>query len=223
MTVRAYVESADEAPPNGSYSEAIRNRMLATAISLPFFASFMPRLTRALPIQTEDLPILGCYIGEETMIPEGDWDAGALKFIVNVRLGWSIMVAESDKEEAEHRLENAYVALMYGLWTNASLCSFLDTVDYDSGDSTGYNARFEGVMRQSARTVWGPFLLNNETPTAEKQYEMTLQYRRFFTPVIPHDLEEVHVTSRFPAGRTPDQIEQIQQVYQRIFFTQPNP
>ena len=64
---------------------------------------FMPRLTRALPIQTEDLPILGCYIGEETMIPDGDWDAGALKFIVNVRLGWSIMVAESDKEEAEHQ------------------------------------------------------------------------------------------------------------------------
>ena len=125
----------------------------------------MPRVTRALPIVPADLPILGCYLGEETMIPDGDLNAGALKFITTVRLGWSIMVAESDKEKAEHQLEGAYVALIYGVFCNPGLTSMLDTTDYATGASTVYNARFEGVQRQSARTVWGAFLLDNETPS----------------------------------------------------------
>ena len=188
-------------------------------MALPFFANFMPRLTRALPIQPEDLPILGCYLGEEMMTPDGDWDAGALKFIVTVRLGWSIMVAESDKEAAERQLDSAYVALLDGLWRNPELTSFLDTRDPVTGEETEYNARFEGVMRQNARTMWGTPFLDNTTPVAEKQWDVTLQYRRAFSPRLIHDFEEIQITTAFPAGRTPEQIEQIQQVRQQLLFT----
>jgi hypothetical protein len=210
--------SENETPDRGSYSEALRNRFLLEAMNLPFFAAFMPRLTRALPIQPADLPILGCYVGEETMVPDGDWNASSLKFIVTVRLGWSIMVAESDKEEAERRLDKAYVALLDGLWRNPELTSFLDTTDPVTGEPTEYNARFEGVMFQRAITQWGAVFLDNETPVAEKQWDVTLRYRRVFDPRLEHDLEEVHLTTAFPPGRTPEELERIQQVRQRLIL-----
>ena len=218
MNVRAIPLSVDETPIDGSYSEALRDAFLATAMDLPFFASFMPRLTKALPIEPADLPILGCYLGMETMRPDGDWNAGPLAFIVNVNINWSIMIAESAKEEAERRLQKAYVALIYGLFTNAALTSFLDTTDYVTGLGTRYNARFEGVMNQRAVTSWGAPFLNNETPVAELQYEQVLQYRRVFDPVLIHDLQEVHITTSFPVFRTEAEREAIQQVRQLLVF-----
>jgi hypothetical protein len=223
MADHAFLYGQDETPEGGSYGEAIRNRFLYEVTRLPFFASFMPRITKALPIQPDDLPILGCYLGEETMAPDGDWDMGPLAFVTNIRINWSIMVAESDKIEAERRLERAYVALLYGLWCNPSVTSLWDTTDYETGEATAYNARFEGVMRQSARTVWGAFMLNNETPVAEKQYEITLQYRRIFTPGPFHDLNEVQIDSSFPVYRTPEERERIQQIRQVLLFTSPPP
>jgi hypothetical protein len=209
----------DEDPLRGSFSEALRNRMLGTVVSLPFFASFMPRVTRALPIAVEDLPILGCYLGEETMIPDGDLNAGPIQFIVMIRLGWSIMIAESDKEKAEHRLECAYVALLNGIWGNPDVTNMLDTTNYETGEVTEYNARMEGAQRQSSRTAWGSFLLNNETPVAEKQYEMILQYRRIYSPGPFHDLEEIDIQTSFPIYRTPEERERIQQIRQQLLFT----
>jgi hypothetical protein len=221
VNVRA-VLGEDEDTVRGTYAEAIRNRMLTIAFKSPFFATFMPRVTRGLPIAVTDLPILGCYLGEETNIPDGDLNAGQIAFITTVRFGWSIMVAETDKEAAEHRLECAYVALRNGLWCSPSLNSLLDTTDYETGEVTIYNARFEGAQRQSARTVWGAFLLDNETPVAEKQWEVTVQYRCVFNPGPFHDLEEVDVTTSFPAHRTPEERERIQQVRQQLLFiTQP--
>jgi hypothetical protein len=215
--------SEDETPDRGSYSQAIRNRLMATAMDLPFFANFMPRLTRALPINPDDLPILACYKGEETMLPDGELSADGLKFIVTVRLGWSIMIAESDKEAAERQLDGAYVALIYGLWCNPYITSMFDTTDPDTGVRTEYNARIEGVPRQLARIQWGAPFLDNTSPFDELQFDMTLQYRRAFSPTLIHDLEEIQITTAHPAGRTPEQIAQIQQVRQQLLFTTPTP
>jgi hypothetical protein len=216
------IVAEDEDPLRGSFGEALRNRMLATVVGLPFFASFMPRITRRLPIAVEDLPILGCYLGEETEIPDGDLNAGPIAFIVTQRLGWSIMIKESDEEKAEHMLECALVALRNGIRTNPSLMNMLDTTDYDTGVATEYNARIEGEQRTSARLAWGSFLLNNETPVAEKQFEMTLQFRRIYSPGPFHDLEEIDIQTSFPIYRTPEERERIQQVRQQLLFiTQP--
>lgn len=219
----AQAVSDDENTTDGSYGEALRDRFLSEAMRLPFFASFLPVTTRGRPIAADDLPILGCYIGEESMIPEGDGRADGFKFICTLRLNWSIMVAESDKEAAERRLERAYVALLYGLFGNPYLTSHQDTLDPDSGVATRYNTRFSMVGRSSAITAWGPFLLNSETPVAEKRWEIQLQYIRDISPVIPHDLLEIDVTTRFPPNRTPEQIEQIQQIRQLITFTPATP
>jgi hypothetical protein len=212
--------SESEEPQRGSYTRAIRDRLLSEAIGLPYFAGFKYRATAGLPIEPADLPFIGCYIGgDETMSPDGDWNAAGLKFIVNARLSWSVMVKESDREKAEYMLDGAYVALLEGLWNNPYITSVGDTTDPDLGFGTPYNARIEGVPRQAKRIQWGSPFHNNETPVAELQYEQTLLYRRTYAPGPFHDLEEVHVTTAFPAGRTPAEIEAIQQVYQRLIFT----
>jgi hypothetical protein len=211
--------SDDENTTDGSYGEAFRDRLLSEAMALPYFASFLPVTTKGRPIATEDLPILGCYIGEESMIPEGDGRADGFKFICTLRLNWSIMVAESDKDAAERRLERAYVALLYGLLGNPYLTSHLDTLDPDRNVATRYNARFSMLVRSSAVTTWGAFLLNNETPVAEKRWEIQLQYIRQISPVIVHTFDEIDITTRFPPNRTPEQIEAIQQIRQLITFT----
>jgi hypothetical protein len=214
-----FAVSDDENTTDGSYGEALRDRCLSEAMALPFFASFLPVTTKGRPIATEDLPILGCYIGEESMVPEGDGRADGFKFTCTLRLNWQIMVAESDKDAAERRLERAYVALLYGLLGNPYLTSHGDTFDPDRNVATRYNARFSMVGRSSAVTNWGAFLLNNETPVAEKRWEIQLQYIRDISPVIPHTLDEIDITTRFPPNRTPEQIEAIQQIRQLITFT----
>jgi hypothetical protein len=217
-SIPPFAVSPDENTTDGSYGEALRDRFLFEAMRLPFFASFMPRITEGLPIAIEDLPILACYLGEDSMIAEGDGRADGFKFICTQRLNWQVMIVESNKEAAEHRLECAYVALL-GLLSNPYLTSHGDTTDPDLGVATRYNARFSAMPRSSALTRWGAFLLNNETPVAEKRWEMQLQYIRDISPVIPHTLDEIDITTRFPPNRTPEQIEAIQQIRQLITVT----
>jgi hypothetical protein len=130
--------SESEEPQRGSYTRALRDRLLAEALGLPYFASFNYRTTAGLPIIWPDsLPFIGCYIGgDETMSPDGDWNAAGLKFIVNARLSWQVMVAESDREKAEYILDGAYVALLEGLWNNPYITSVGDTTDPDLGFGT---------------------------------------------------------------------------------------
>jgi hypothetical protein len=218
-SIPPFAISPDENTTDGSYGEAIRDRLLSEAMALPFFASFMPVTTKGRPIDTADLPILACYLGEETTIPEGDGRATNISFICTRRLNWQIMVAESDKEAAEHRLECALVGLRNGLWGNPYLTSHGDTYDPDRNVGTRYNARFSMIPRESALIEWGAFLINNETPVGRMQWEIQVSYIRQISPVIVHDLLEVDITTRFPPNRTPEQIEQIQQIRQLITFT----
>lgn len=215
MSVHAF-RSEDETPDKGSYTRQIRNRFLAEALVLPYFASFNWRVTSGVPIMPESLPFLACYLGDESMVPRGERSAGPLEFIVTARFLWSCMIAESDKEEAERRLDGAYVALLEGLLRNPALVSFGDTTDYDTGIATGYNARIDGFQRHDKRVRWGTPFHNNETPVAELQYEMTVSYDRIFSPILPHDLEEIDVTTDFPIHRTTAERERIQQIRQHI-------
>jgi hypothetical protein len=222
MNARASIPYEDEVPARGSYSMAIRNRLMREALQIPYFIDFMPVLTEGLPIDPQNLPILGCYLGEETMVAWGHPAAGGLKFIVNVRMNWSILIEESDKEEADRRLDGAYVALTDWLFRNPSLTSLADTFDPVLGYGTEYNARFY-VTNSRTYVRWGAYLLDNKTPVAERPWEITLQYGRDFSPRLDTDLDEVHVETSFPSWRTPEERERIQQIRQRVILTPASP
>lgn len=200
-----------------SYSLALRDAFMEAALRLPQFAGFTSRETRQLPTQVADLPSLGVYLIDETMVPDGDGNAGDLNFIVTCRIGFSMVIVNNDPRATETTLDRLYVALMNGLWRDQYLTSFRDTWNPHLGQGTAMNARFEQVPRQFARRVYGAFASANETPFAEQQYEISLLYRRDFSPAIKDELLEVDLKT---AIGFPDH-EQVQQIEMPIRFTRP--
>lgn len=200
-----------------SFTLALRDAFMEAALRLPAFDGFTSRETKQLPTQTADLPSLGVYLIDETMIPEGDGNAGNLSFVVTARIGFSMVIMNNDPRATETTLDRLYVALMGGLWRDPYLTNFLDTWNPHLGHGTPMNARFEAIPRQMARRVYGALAAANETPIAEQQYEVSLLYRRDFEPAIEDELLEVDFKT---AIGFPDH-DKIQQVEMPIRFMRP--
>jgi hypothetical protein len=211
MNVRAIEEETQ------SFTLALRDAFKETAIRLPAFDGFNVRETKQLPTQTADLPSLGVYVIDETMIPDGDGNAGEFNFIVTARIGFSMVIVNNDPRATETTLDRLYIALMGGLWRDPYLTNFFDTWNPRLGHGSPMNARFEAVPRQAARRVYGAMASANETPIAEQQYDVSLLYRRDFTPTIEDELLEIDFKT---AIGFPDH-EQIQQIEMPIRFTRP--
>ena len=84
-----------------SYSLVIRDGLFDAVSSDPFFANYTCRKTKMLRVQHELLPYLGVYIIDETMLPDGDANAGHIRFSHTLRIGFSAMVANNDQVLAE--------------------------------------------------------------------------------------------------------------------------
>lgn len=176
-----------------SYSEILRDVLFAKTVTLPFFQGFKARRCKMLPVEAEHLPYLGVYIVDEVMTPDGDPNAAVIKFIHTLRLGFSVMIRNNDPLAAELKLDEAFWAIMNGLWRDPYLTNLLNTYDPATGSGTPDNTRFEGVTRGTRKHLWGSTGLNNQTAYAELQYEPSIKYRSDFTPVIPDDLLRIHV------------------------------
>ena len=56
-----------------SYAILIRDGMLAKLKTLPFYKDFYKfRRSKQMQIQPEQIPLVGCYVIDETMTPDGD-------------------------------------------------------------------------------------------------------------------------------------------------------
>ena len=202
-----------------SYSLVLRDRFFDATLELPFFATgFQTRKNRQFPIQKEQLPVLGVYLIDENMVPDGDGHAGHIAFIHMVRIGFSVVIANNEPVAAETTLDRAFWALMNGLWRDPYLTSFIDTYNPAVGRGTPDNVRFESIERGLRRHQYGAVGQNNETPVAELQYDVTIKYRSEFAPHIEDDLEEIDVTTAFPPGATAEERARIQQVRQVMRF-----
>ena len=74
-----------------SYSLVIRDAFFDAVTSDPFFAAYTCRKNKMLRVQSELLPYLGVYIIDETMLPDGDANAGCVRFSHTLRVGFSAM------------------------------------------------------------------------------------------------------------------------------------
>ena len=63
-----------------SYSLVIRDVFFDAVAGDPFFANYTKRKTPMLRVQPELLPYLGVYFADENMEPDGDFNAGAIRF-----------------------------------------------------------------------------------------------------------------------------------------------
>jgi hypothetical protein len=169
----------------------VLREMLLGALE-PYFSGFTIRRTDYKPILPAQLPVLGAYIVNERMTPDGDPNAGAINFIHIFKIGFSIVIANNDPDIAEQKLDAAFWSLMNGLWSNAPLIRFCSS---SNPDQTGP----EGITLGVRRLIYGNVGKNNETPTAELQYEIDCKYRTYWPPVINDFLDKIVVTV-IPAG-----------------------
>src|ERR1700757_798099 len=95
-----------------SYSLVIRDAFFDAVSSDPFFVGYTCRKTKMLAVQTQLLPYLGVYFIDETMVPDGDGNAGEVRFNHTTRIGFSAMVANNDPVNAELQIDAAFWRIM---------------------------------------------------------------------------------------------------------------
>lgn len=200
-----------------SYSIIIRDAIFAALVQMPFFHGWKSRRCKMLKVQPEHLPYLGVYLVDEDMRPDGDANAGDIRFSHTLRLGFSAVIAVNDPVQSELKLDQAFWQIMNGVWSNDKLTNLLRS-DMDE------NTRFEGVPRGTRKHVWGSAGLNNELPIGEMQYVASIFYRTQFAPLIPDDLLRMHIETVPLAsdGTVPD-ADEVKRIISEYEFTPPAP
>ena len=199
-----------------SYTYIIREMFLAKVATLDFFEGFHIRRTKLTQIQPEQLPQLAIYIlPDEVMTPDGDPNAGEIRFVHQARLGFSVICLNNDEAQLEATLDAAFWAIMNGLWRDEYVMSFQDTWNPHTQMSNVDNVRVESITRGVRRHVYGAAVMNNELPVGEMQYEATVCYRTEWGAVVTDMLDEIYVKTNFPADHSgdPADVEQVQIVY----------
>ncbi|MGY8661772.1 hypothetical protein Q3C01_05305 [Bradyrhizobium sp. UFLA05-109] len=196
-----------------SYSHVIRNVFFDAVSADPFFASYTCRKNKMLVARPEYLPYLGVYVIDETMLPDGDGNAGEVRFIHALRIGFSVIVANNDQDALEAQLDAAYWRIMNRLWPDEYIMNLLDTTDPSTGTQNPDNTRIESIERGVRRYVWGNAAFNNETPVGEVQYDITCRHRTYWSPVIPDDLLTIDMQTGIKSGDTQDEMDQRQQLH----------
>jgi hypothetical protein len=195
-----------------SYSLVIRDGLFDLVSADPFFAKYTCRKTKMLRVRTELLPYLGVYIIDDTMLPDGDGNAGHVRFNDTLRIGFSAVIANNDQVAAELQIDAAYWKIMNLLWPDQKLMNVVLS-------SLPDNTMIESVPRGSRRHVFGATALNNETPLAELQYDVSIFFRTGFPPVITDDLLTIDVKTGIKPGDTQTEMDQRQQVHVQYQFS----
>ena len=195
-----------------SYSWVIRDMFLDRLKQAPFFASFTPRKNKSLQIMTAHIPIIGVYFVNEDMVPDGDLNAGEIRFTHFLKLGFSAIIVNNDPVACEAKLDQAFWAIMNTLWRDPYLTNLIDTRRYPGGVGNPDNVRIEGVSRGVRRHVFGNAGKDNETPIGEMQYEATVKYSADYGPVIPDSFLQMGVRTGIKPGDTPDEMAARNQV-----------
>jgi hypothetical protein len=183
----------------------IRDAMYNVVTADPFFRGYTFRKTKMYPVQSDLIPYLGVYVVDEVMVPDGDANAGCIRFNHTARVGFSVIQSGSDPVALEVCIDSAYLKLMTLLWTDIKLMNALVN---NNPEGVG----IESVIRGSRRHVFGSTGLNNETPFAELQYEVNCFSRSEWYPDITDMLDEIDVTTGVKAGDTQTEMNQRQQV-----------
>jgi hypothetical protein len=196
-----------------SYSLVIRDALFDAVSSDPFFADYTSRKNKMLRVQSELLPYLGVYIIDETMLPDGDANAGDVRFSHTLRVGFSVMIANNDQVIGEQMVDAAFWRVMNVLWPDQHIMNVLVS-------SLPDNTIIESITRGSRRHVFGATGLNNETPLVEMQYDVSVFYRTDWPPIITDDLDEIDVITGVKSGDTQTEMDQRQQISVKYLFSE---
>jgi hypothetical protein len=185
---------------SSSYPMLVRDAMLTRAKAMPFFAGFKFGTNKAEQIQPEKIPFVGIYFINEDLSPDGDADVGEPRFRSMVMYGFSIIIQNNDAAAAENTLDAAWVTLTNGLFTDPTL--YLNPA-----------AQIQSYTRGNRSHQFGSIGADNSIPIAECRFTLSIDLGSIdFPPVVPDELDVIHVTTQFPSGGTPDEIAAVEQV-----------
>jgi hypothetical protein len=176
-----------------SIGMAIISTLYAKTVTLPFFQGFKSRRAQQLPVMPEVLPYLGVYFMSEGMKPDGDPNAGEVRFVNDLSVGFSVAIQNNDPVDSLLKLDAAYWAIMNGLWRDPYIMNLIDTSAPAGVVTLPDGIIIEGVTGGKRSHRWGSTGHNNETPIAELSYEANIVHRTSFPPVIADDLMHIHV------------------------------
>lgn len=145
------------------------------------------------------------------MLPDSDANAGMIRFSHTLRVGFSLMAANNDQVNAELQIDAAFWRIMNRLRPDQHIMNVLL-------NSLPDNTRIESITRGSRRHVFGASGLNNETPIAELQYDVSTFYRTGWPPIITDDLITVDVITGVKSGDSQAEMDQRQQVHVQYMF-----
>jgi hypothetical protein len=188
--------------------DAFYNLMVADA----FFAGFTCRKSRMQPVQQKLLPYLGVYLVDEMMSPDGDANAACVRFTHSVRIGFSVVVANSAQDAAEKQADQGFLKIMALAYTDLHLMNPLT-------NNNPEGVMIEAITRGARRMTYGAPSTDNETPYVEAQYEASCSFRSEWYPDITDTLDEIDVTTGVKPGDTSDEMAQRQQVAAVYTFT----
>jgi hypothetical protein len=114
---------------------------------------------------------------------------------------------------AELQIDAAWWEIMNTLWPDQKIMNLITS-------SLPDNTIIEGVPRGVRRHVFGATALNNETPLAELQYDVSIFFRTGWPPVITDDLLTIDVMTGIKPGDTQTEMDQRQQVHVQYQFDQ---
>jgi hypothetical protein len=161
------------------YASQLHQKALALA-KAGFGARFKTyRSTPMLQIQPGDLPILAVHILREKRQPDGQPNQTMPKFINELSLGFSGAInVETAQQDDLQILEEMMSELDEILLCNA-----------------GFVRMTEGVTGMDRI---GQYSKVGETTLFEIRVEMNIQFRSYYNPVVPDDLEVIHIETQFP-------------------------
>jgi hypothetical protein len=193
----------------------VRDTFFNAVTADAFFAGYTARKTRMVPVPPEAIPFLGVYVVDESHTPDGDANAGCIRFSHTARIGFSVVIVNNDQAAAEQLLDQAFLAIMRILFTDYSM--FNPIIHPNNVE----NVTIESVVRGGRRFNFAPQATNNETPYAELQYEVSVFFRSEWYPDIWNYLEQMWVTTGMEAWSTPTERQMREQVTVAYFFAQP--
>lgn len=177
----------------------VRDNILERVRLLPFFDGFNFSTNKSMKIQAETIPFCGVYLIQELMTPDGDANAGEVRFRVSTRFGFSVIVQNNDADQAEYTLDDAFMALT---------ALFADHTFYDNA-----TAKIQGFVSGSRQHIFGALGQDNETPISELRFELVCDLGTLdYPPVVPDDLNVIHIKTQYPSGDTQENIDRRQQV-----------
>jgi hypothetical protein len=154
------------------------------------------RSSPARAVMPEHVPMLGCYLVDEALSPDGEFNCAEPRFIHRFVLGFSYIIQDNDTDTIDDTLDAAHHSIMKLL--HDPKWHFFPVADSPTP------VRIEGITAGSRSHHYGNLGPNqNLMPIAELRMQMTYFHRTYFLPVITDLFNLMHFTVVYPWPQDP--------------------